>query len=133
VAVFGQPVRQNIFPGKVLELVRLCRHPKFYNKNMMSFLLSRCERELVGKCNALVSFADLRFHIGTVYRAANWEDCGDTASDYQYMSSNNVPMHKKTLYNRAMRMGMCERDYAECNGYKKVNIGRKRKFVRRLG
>ena len=132
VAVFGQPVRQNTYPGKVLELVRLCRHPKFYNKNMLSYFLAKCEKELKGQCDALVSYADLRLHDGGIYRAANWDDCGLTANDYQYMSQDNIPMHKKTLYNRAVREGLREREYAEKYAFKKVNVGRKRKFIRKL-
>jgi hypothetical protein len=132
VAVFGQPVRQNTYPGKVLELVRLCRHPRFFNKNMMSYFLAKCEKQLCGKCDALVSFADSRLHDGAVYRASNWENCGLTSNDYQYMSVDNIPMHKKTLYNRARACGLTEREYAELHNYKKTDIGKKRKFIKQF-
>lgn len=132
VAVFGAPVRLNLGKGRVLELIRLCGHPRFHNKNLMSFFLAKCESALrkLDKYDMIVSFADKRLHDGTVYRAANWEDLGDTASDYNYMSVDNIPMHKKTLYNRARASGMRERDYAELHGMQKVNIGCKRKFRR---
>jgi len=45
------------------------------------------------------------------------------------MSADNIPMHKKTLYNRARAARMTERAYATANGYHKTNIGRKRKFT----
>lgn len=134
VAAFGQPVRQSTAPGKVLELTRLCGHPRLHNKNAMSFLLAKCEKHIrsLNKYDCLVSFADQRLHIGTVYRAANWKDMGLTASDYQYMSDSNIPMHKKTLYNRAVSVNMTERQYARRLGYRKVKIGKKRKFIKPL-
>ena len=45
------------------------------------------------------------------------------------MSASNIPMHKKTLYNRAIKCNMKEKEYAEINGFKKVEIGRKMKFI----
>jgi len=134
VATFGPPVRPNTAPGRVIELIRLCRHPRFHNKNLMSFFLSKCERKLavLDRYDNIVSFADLRLHQGTIYKACNWEDCGETEPDYNYMSAANIPIHKKTLYNRAVAEGLLERQYAEKYGYTKVNIGSKRKFIKQL-
>jgi len=131
VATFGQPVRPNTAVGKVLELTRLCRHPKFHNKNLLSFFLAKCVNYIknLGVYDNLVSFADLRLHDGTIYRATNWTDMGDTAPDYNYMSADNIPMHKKTLYNRAVAADMTEGQYATVNNLHKVSIGCKRKFL----
>lgn len=133
-ATFGQPVRPNTAPGKVLELIRLCRNPYFYNKNMGSSFLSKCEKQIKqdGVFDNLVSFSDNRLHHGAIYAASNWECAGETQSDYQYISDSNVPMHKKTLYNRARSCGMKEREYAELNGFIKVYIGTKLKWIRKL-
>lgn len=134
VAIFGQPIRQNIAPGRAIELTRLCRHPKFYNPNMLSYFLAKCEREIciLDKYDYIVSYADKRYHEGTIYKAVNWIDCGDTVSDYCYMSVLRIPMHKKTLYNRAIYEGLTEREYSEKYGYVKNIIGCKRKFMRVL-
>jgi len=96
----------------------------------MSWFLSKCLRELKNTdYEFAVSFADTQYHEGTIYKASNWIDYGLCQPDYQYISDVGVPMHKKTLYNRAMRAGMKEREYAESYGYKKVKTGRKLKFV----
>jgi len=133
-ATFGQPVRPNTAPGRVLELIRLCRNPYFYNKNMGSYFLSRCEKSIkkLKEFDNLVSFSDNRLHNGTIYAASNWEYVGETQSDYQYLSSLNVPMHKKTLYNRAKSCGMKEREYAELHSYRKTIVGTKSKWLRKL-
>jgi hypothetical protein len=134
IAVFGSPVRPNTAPGRVIELVRLCRHPRFHHNNLMSFFLSKCEGKLgaLTRYDNIVSFADLRFHQGTIYRACNWADHGDTEPDYNYMSAHNIPIHKKTLYNRAVTEHLTERQYAEKYGYTKVSIGSKRKFIKSI-
>jgi hypothetical protein len=130
-SLFGSPIRPNTAPGKVLELIRLCRHPYFFNKNMASNFLSKCVKKIrkLKKYDNLVSFSDDRLHLGTIYKATNWHLVGKTQSDYQYLSNTNIPMHKKTLYNRAKRANMTEREYANQYGYKKTHIGTKTKFV----
>lgn len=130
-ASFGNPIRPNTASGKVLELIRLCRYPYFFNKNMASHFLSKCIKKIrkLSRYDNLVSFADDRLHTGAVYKANNWKLIGKTQSDYQYLSNDNIPMHKKTLYNRAKRAGMIEREYAEFHGYKKTSVGTKTKFV----
>ena len=134
IAVFGNPVRQNIPGGKVIELTRLCRHARFHNKNTLSYLLSRSIRKIrsLDLYDVVVSYADLRVHNGAVYRASNWIDVGDTQSDYEYMSSDNIPTHKKTLYNKAVAAGLTEAEYVQRYGFRKVDIGRKRKFMYKL-
>jgi len=134
VAVFGQPIRQNLNLTKPLELTRLCRYPYITNKNLLSFFLSRCENYLRKntKHRWLVAYSDTRLHLGTIYKASNWIYVGESNSDYQYMSSNNIPMHKKTLYNRAVTLGITEREYAEMFNYHKTNAGTRLKFVKKL-
>lgn len=131
VAAFGPMVRQNISKLKSIELVRLCRHPYFYNYNLLSKFLSWCCREIriLKKYEQIISYADTTLHEGTIYRACNWTDDGLCQPDYQYMSSGGVPMHKKTLYNRAKAAAMSEREYAELNRYKKIYAGQKRRFT----
>lgn len=133
IATYGSPIRQNI--GKdALELVRLCRSPYAYNKNMLSYFLSKCEKWIKKNTDAkfLVSYADTRLHNGAVYKAANWVMVGETKPDYQYLSADNIPIHKKTLYNRAIAEGLKEREYAEKYNFKKTSSGTKLKFIRNL-
>lgn len=134
VAVFGQPVRSNTAKGKVLELVRFCRYPYIINKNMGSYFLAKCIKDIKSKksYDNLVSFADTRLHDGALYKSTNWENMGKTKPDYEYVSNQGIPIHKKTLYNRARSENKKEREYAESNGYKKVKIGSKIKFLYNL-
>lgn len=131
IATFGHPVRQNTTPGKTLELVRLCRNPYFFNRNLCSYFISKCIKEIrkLGKYDFLVSYSDDRLHDGSVYKAANWQLIGKTQSDYEYLSRENIPMHKKTLYNKAKALGLKEKEYAELHGFKKTKIGTKTKFI----
>lgn len=130
VATFGQLVRQNISKTRSIELTRLCRHPYFHNKNLMSKFLGWCCREIKKHklYDRIISYADTSVHVGTIYKASNWIDCGLCEPDYQYMSATNVPMHKKTLYNRAKSANMTEREYAEANDFSKIVAGRKQRF-----
>lgn len=130
IATFGSLVRQNISIGKTIELTRLCRHPHFFNKNLMSNFLSKCIKHIknLKKYDEIISYADLRLHSGTIYKATNWKDCGDTSPDYNYMSISNIPIHKKTLYNRAIAENLTENEYVIKYDYQKVPIGCKRKF-----
>jgi len=131
VAVFGSLVRQNITKSKAIELIRLCRHPYFYNRNLMSKFLAWACKEIkrMKTYDIIISYADTNIHEGTIYKACNWTDEGLCQPDYQYMSDSGVPMHKKTLYNRAKVAKMTERTYAEANGYRKVYAGQKRRFT----
>jgi len=52
-------------------------------KNAASFFLSKCIKRIqkTGKYDCLVTYADQRVgHIGTIYRASNWEYDGETAA-----------------------------------------------------
>jgi len=55
----------------------------------------------------LVSFADTEYHLGTIYKASNWMEVGKTKPSYNYDG-----IHKKTIYERAKKLGMSEYDYA---------------------
>lgn len=134
VACFGQLIRQNITKLKAIELVRLCRHPHFFNHNLMSRFLAWCCREIkkLKKYEIVISYADTTLHHGTIYRACNWTDEGLCQQDYQYLSDTGVPMHKKTLYNRAKAAGVTEREFAELNGFSKVFAGQKNRFILKL-
>jgi GNAT superfamily N-acetyltransferase len=120
-------------PGEVMEIDRFCIHPSFQKKNFASWLLSRASKAAFDKfpcVKRLVSFADATHgHIGTIYRAANWIEVGRVRPDYHYVNDEGWVIHKKTLYNRAVKMGMTEREYAELHGYIKTFGKEKTKFI----
>jgi hypothetical protein len=122
-----------LLPCHVLELDRFCIHPSYQKKNFASWLLSRCSKAVFSifpSTSAIVSFSDMTVgHIGTMYRASNWEIVGIVPPDYHYVNSDGWVLHKKTLWNHASRNGSTEREYAELHGYSKVFGREKFKFV----
>lgn len=118
---------------QVLELDRFCIHPNYQKKNFGSWMVSRCcglafdEFPLV---RVLVAFADATYdHVGTIYKASNWQEIHKVRPDYYYISNDGFVMHKKTLYGHARSMKKTEREYAEEHGYKKFFGKEKTKFI----
>jgi hypothetical protein len=109
---------------EVIELDRLCIHPDYHKKNFASWLLSKIMKKLktdLMGIRCVISFADPSAgHLGTVYKASNWEKIGKTSRSYFYIDQDNGILHKKTLYNRAKRRKQTEREYAESNRYFRV-------------
>lgn len=125
----------NINPRQVLELDRFCIHPGYQKKNFASWFLSRISRSIFqdpnfGKIVCLVSFADKTYgHFGTIYKAANWDQIGIVRPDYYYIGEDGFILHKKTLYNRACKMSMKEKEYADKHNYHKSFGKEKIKFM----
>ena len=120
--------------NEVLELSRLCVHPKYQKHNLLSWFLARCEKQIRlirPDIKCLVSFADSTFnHTGAVYKASNWTLVDTIPPDYFYVSQDGFVMHKKTLWNRSSKNNMSESEYAEKYGYSKVWGKEKYKFIK---
>lgn len=120
-------------PSGVLELDRLCVVPEYQVKNLPSKFLSlmvKAVKKDLPSTSALVSFADPdQGHSGGVYRASNWTGVGTSAPSYEYVAEDGSRVHKKTLYNRARRLGMKEREYADAKGYVRRPLPGRHKFV----
>lgn len=116
-------------PQEVLELDRFCIHPKFQKHNFASWFLSRTIKSIfiaASSVKRLVSFSDTTYgHSGGIYKAANWKVVGIVDPDYCYIGTDGFFIHKKTLYNRAVRMGMKEAEYASLHSYEK-SFGREK-------
>jgi hypothetical protein len=135
-AVFSPMVRQNITLPEgtaatdVRELSRLCIHPNYSKPNMASWFVSRCLGLLPAQYRTIISYCDTTFnHNGAVYRACNFVQDREVPADYWYVSSGDWIMHKKTLYDHAVRLGLTEHEYAELNGYVKIYGKKKLRFV----
>lgn len=120
--------------SEVLELDRFCIHPQYQKKNFASWLISRCSKLIFTKFSnikLLVSFADTTYgHSGIIYEAAGWKEVGKVKPDYHYINQEGFVLHKKTLYNHAIRMKKTEAEYAKENGYSKVYGKEKVKFIK---
>lgn len=121
-------------PKNVFELSRMAIRPSHQKKNLASWLLARVIpmiRSDTQSVTRLVAFSDMSYgHRGTVYLAAGWKQLGQTSPDYWYVDKDGYTMHKKTLYNRARKMSLTERQFAEQYGYRKVWGHGKIKFIR---
>ena len=112
-----------------LELTRFFLAPKYQVKNLGSWFLSRCLK-LIDRM--VVTYADTTFgHDGALYKACNFVFDHEVAPDYCYMSTDNWIIHKRTVWGRASKMGVSEKQYATDNGLKRKWGGIKRCFVYR--
>ena len=131
--VFSPPIRQkmkNVPDGDVVELSRLCIHPSYHKKNFASWFVSASVK-LVGK--PVIAFADTTVgHAGTVYKASNFVLIHEVPPDYWYVDVGGYVMHKKTLYQRAVKMKLTESEFANRYGYFKKWGGKKLAFLRTI-
>ena len=81
----------------------------------------------------MVSFADTTMHDGTLYKAANWVYDGDTRRNHMYRSPEGFLIHKKTVWDRAKKMAISEKQYASDHGYIKIWSKPKKRFILSLG
>jgi len=124
--VFSPPVRQNL--GDVTELSRFCLHPSYHKKNFASWLISKAIRGVAG---VVVAYADRTVgHTGTIYKACGFKLDHTVPADYWYVDSDGYVMHKKSLYNRAVKNGLAEAEFAARYGYSKHYGGEKLCFIR---
>lgn len=135
ICVFSKLIRQNIkiydFDNEeVIELSRLCIHPNYQMKNLASWFVSRCMKMLNDKIKCVVSYCDTTHnHDGAVYKSLNFTMDKEVRPDYWYSNENGWVMHKKTLYNKAVKMNITELEYAEKFGYKKIFGSKKMRFI----
>jgi len=133
--VFSPLPRQNITIGEykaseVRDLSRFCINPKYQKKNFGTWFLSRAIKMLSPEYRCIVAYADTTFnHSGAIYKAANFTLDKVVRPDYWYVSEDGWVMHKKTLYNHAVSLGMIESEFAAENEYTKVWGKEKLRFV----
>lgn len=135
--MFTSPIRQGVASGlgvsgdSLLELSRFCIHPSFHKKNFASWLLSKSFRFI--DVDVVVSYCDCTVgHVGTIYKASGFNLHHVVKPDYWYVTPDNWVLHKRTVYGRAKRDGLRERDFAEKFGYLKKFGGPKLCFTKEL-
>lgn len=136
VCVFSSPIRQNVSVEgfkfeEIKELSRLCIHPKYQKRNFGSWFISKCIKQLPENIKAIVSYCDTTYnHTGAVYKAAGFKFIHKVRPDYAYRHiESGWAMHKKSLYNKAVKMQIKELEYAEKFGYQRIYGSDKLKFV----
>jgi transposase-like protein len=141
VVTFGSVVRlemaekQSMATNEIRELMRLCIRPDVQSRNFATWLLARSRRvlrEMEPNVELLISFADPNFgHVGTIYKADNWRFDGETSSSYWYVDPRSTIIHKKTVWNRAMRSGITEKEQIKRDHLIKVEARPKYRFIRK--
>jgi len=109
---------------------RFCIKPTHQKRNLASWLISRSY--LAGKAfiHTIIAYSDLTFnHHGTIYKALNFELDSVVNPDYWYVGKDGLRLHKKTLYNRARKMKLTEREYADMHALKKIKGLAKLKYI----
>lgn len=124
--------RLNVKQHEIRELSRFCIHPNYQKKNFASWAISRALKWIKKnkKWNVIIAFSDTTIgHFGTIYKASNFTYDGTTGKSYYYISKTGYVMHKKTLYNRAIKMSMTEKEFASKYGYEKRNTIEKNRYL----
>ena len=132
VCIFSPLNRQNMPWDKdsTRELSRFCINPRYQKKNLASWFMSRCIKQLNPKYQTIISYCDTTFdHDGAIYKACNFKLDGEVRPDYWYVSKDGWITHKKSLYNHAVKMNMKEKDYATKLGYRKIYGKKKLRFI----
>lgn len=130
--VYSSKIRQNQdFGDNFRELSRLCIHPCFQKKNFATWFIARTYQFLDVKL--IISFCDMTAgHTGTVYKASNFRLHHEVRPDYWYVDQDGYVMHKKTLYSKAVNLGMTESQYAHTYNFNKRYGGKKLCFIREI-
>jgi len=129
IALITNPVRSEsaINNESTCELSRFLIIGKYRRKNMaskcLSMLIKRIKIDLNYKW--LISFADTSLHEGTIYKAANFHELGNSNKG----SYNYEGIHKKTIYERAKRLDMTEYEYARFFNLQRNKESPKAKFA----
>ena len=136
--VFAYPVRQeiamkqNVAYNKILELTRLCISPDFQSYNFATWFLAR-SRRLIKDIDILVAFSDPNFgHSGTIYKADNWMYNGQTSASYWYTTNKSKIVHKKAVWNRAIKNDISEEQQAINDNLRKISARPKLRFIKYL-
>jgi hypothetical protein len=143
VIVYSPPIRestaikQNVDQADMLELSRLCIHPKYQIKNLASYIIGlsiRYIRKTMPNIKMLISFADATYnHTGVIYRASNWKLDGIVPENYWYKHpSEPFIRNKKSIWDRAKKLGMAEAEYRKSLGLVKVWGDKKFRYVYKL-
>ena len=118
--------------NEIKEVGRFCIAPQHHKKNFASWFLSKTIKfylENHPQIKRLISFADTTIHDGTIYKASNWQEDGETDYNYMYRSSDGYLIHKKTVWDRAKKMQITEEEYINKNNYIKVWSKPKKRFL----
>ena len=146
VAKYGHVCRQEVATSmglnstQVLELDRFCIHSDYHKKNFASWFLTRTRELVYINClniTHLISFADTMYaHVGSIYKASGWKKVNETKCSYVYLikdpNGEIIKINKKTMYEKAKKLGLKEHEYRNKMGYVKCVTKPKIKFVYQL-
>ncbi len=121
--LFSSLIRQNLpyDTSTTMELSRLCVHPSFHKKNLCSWFVSRAIKKLPPHIKHIISYCDTTFnHTGAIYKSLNFKLDHVVRPDYWYINKEGWAIHKKTVYNRAIKNNITESEYASIHELNKI-------------
>lgn len=114
------------------ELIRFVINPKYTNKNLGSYCMSRFINFVkvnYEKVKCLISFAENDAgHYGGLYKASNWDYDGNTNKSYYYIKGNSK-WHKKTIWDYSKIMKMSENEFVKLFNIEKICSGSKSRYL----
>jgi len=118
---------------ELIEYTRLCIHPSYQKKNFATWLTAKFIKKIRNdfqNAKAIIAFADLSHnHVGTIYKAGNWEFNGVVPPSYWYLDVDGFVWHKKTVYNKAVKSDMKESEFACQNELSKIYGKEKYRYI----
>lgn len=117
---------------EVRELARFCINRTFHNPNLASFLMPKFLTAFSKRkpnVTTIISFSDPQFgHLGTIYKATNWRQDGQTSESYHYVKDGNSYDKRKT-YRYARSLNLTEREFCNQYGFEKIREIPKLRFI----
>lgn len=113
-----------------VELTRFWIDPEFQVKNLGSWFLSRCLKNVK---SGVITYADTSMgHTGALYKACNFKFSHTVPPDYYYVTEEQWVVHKRTVWGRAKKLSISESEYATANRLSKVKGAEKLCFTYRV-
>jgi len=124
----------NIVGNNVCELSRFCLYDSL-PKNTASYFLSKTIHLIkkdISNLDGLISYSDDSIHLGTIYRATNWEELGSVKGSYYYLTPHSQKIDRRKVHGHCSAFSISESEYAKRMDLKKIDTPTKTKFVYRF-
>jgi len=115
------------FPS--MEFNRLCIDPEKQEKNLLSWFVSKCLKQIEGPM-VIVSYADTAMeHVGYIYQATNWVYTGLSSYVPEFEKDGHV-FHSRSLVGQ---LGTAKRKVMEELGYTLIETKPKHRYIYFIG
>ena len=121
--------KQGCANNEIMEISRLARKTNVSCPNLGSYFIGKTRHLLPASVKKIISYSDNTYgHTGKVYAASGFINDGVVEPDYYYGSLAGR-YHKKTIWDRAKKFKMSEREYAEKHYLVKIPTSAKTRWI----